>query len=329
MNKVTKSLPQAIKIIVGLNGKDVVNDILLVNIMSDVVDLEDSAAVKTILKDILAMGYGKQLLAINTESDDLNFKIKAFTKSISNHQGYKEVLVRYVLYSLAYGIGLINRIPRIKSTLEPNENLSIQSTLADQSSVEESLDLEPKKQIPFWMAAVFAIFLLLGIGQFLRYMASSEDREQFDSRVFTGNSFMSSGDYVNAVESYKEAYNGYNGMSSGSYKEDALGKIDAVADKLIKEGENSNKSLLQAQMVMESELQLNLNDEDKTRIKTKMSELENTIKERAESGRNTLIMILSTNNGKLDENGKKLLNELLELSPNDYWLNFIKKKSYE
>ena len=81
--------------------------------------------------------------------------------------------------------------------------------------------------------------------------------------------------------------------------------------------------------MINSELQLKLDAKDKERLTNKNKELENTIKERTESGRNTLIMILSTNNGKLDENGKKLLNELLELSPNDYWLNFIKKKSYE
>ena len=31
----------------------------------------------------------------------------------------------------------------------------------------------------------------------------------------------------------------------------------------------------------------------------------------------------------LDENGKKLLLELLILAPNDYWLNFIKNKNNE
>jgi len=35
---------------------------------------------------------------------------------------------------------------------------------------------------------------------------------------------------------------------------------------------------------------------------------------------------VSANNGKLNEDGKKLLEELLELSPDDYWLKFIKNK---
>jgi hypothetical protein len=30
--------------------------------------------------------------------------------------------------------------------------------------------------------------------------------------------------------------------------------------------------------------------------------------------------------GKIDESGKKLLNSLLEVAPEDYWLNVIKNK---
>ena len=147
--------------------------------------------------------------------------------------------------------------------------------------------------------------------------------------VFTGNSFMSAGDYDNALVSYKEAYNGYNTMNNDSYKENALEKIEDLVEKLINDGETNNKSLVKANSALESALQLNLNDEDKERFKNKKADLENTIFGRLDNGRNTLITSISANNGKLDDVGKQLLNNLLELAPNDYWLNFIKKKSYE
>ena len=329
MNKETKSLPEAIKMVVDKKGKIVVGDILLVNIISDIVDLEDGVAVKTILKDVINKGYGKKMLLVNHEQDDIHLKIKSFAKEISNRYGYKDVIIQYVLFSLAYGLGWIDKIPYIKTNSAPQEKLAIKNTDARPTHTATPLELTSKRQIPFWSVVVVAIFLLIGIVYLFRYMAASTEREQFNERIFSGNSFLSTGDYTNAVESYKDAYNAYNAMNSSSYKDDALEKIDAVADKLIKEGETSNASLLKASQVINSELQLKLDAKDKERLTNKKNELENVIKERTDNGRNTLIMNLSANHGKLDEAGIKLLNELLILSPNDYWLNFIKKKNYE
>ena len=76
-------------------------------------------------------------------------------------------------------------------------------------------------------------------------------------------------------------------------------------------------------------MQLNLDKEDLSRLQSKKDNIEKLINTRVSNGRNSLISIVSANNGKLDADGKALLIDLLELSPNDYWLNFIKKKSYE
>lgn len=45
-----------------------------------------------------------------------------------------------------------------------------------------------------------------------------------------------------------------------------------------------------------------------------------------ENGLNNIIGNISNNNGKLDAKGRDVLNELLKINPNDYWLNFIKNK---
>ena len=41
---------------------------------------------------------------------------------------------------------------------------------------------------------------------------------------------------------------------------------------------------------------------------------------------NALLTNISSNGGKLDSEGKKMLDEALLVSPNNYWLNFIKNK---
>jgi hypothetical protein len=298
----------------------------MVNIMNDVVSLEDPVAVKSILRDVIKSGYGTKILAINTSREDYHLKVKAFSKEISDNYGYKELIVRYILYSIAYGVEICPKEPFLKKQETNRQEKKVEPPTFNQDDEEEV----EERRVPYKIIAVCGFVVLLGVVLWgFSYWKSSADREQFENKVFSGNSFLSNGDYTNAVESYKEAYNSYNAMSSSSYKEDALEMIDAVADKLIKEGETNNESLLKASQVIDSELQLNLDVKDKERLIAKKNELENTIKERTDNGRNTLIMNLSANNGHLDEGGKKLLLELLVLAPDDYWLNFIKKKSYE
>ena len=325
MNKEPKTLPQAIKIIVGIYGKNVLKDVQMVNILNDVVSLEDPNAVKSILRDVIKQGYGGRLLAINVPKEDYQLKVKAFSKEISDSFGYKEVIVQYILYSIAYGIGICPQEPYLKKQVFPKHEKKEEQA----PTKEKSISVEERK-LPNKVIITCCFVLLLGFSVWgFGYWKASEDREQFENKVFSGNSFLSNGNYDQAVESYKDAYNSYNAINSSKYKGDALGKIDDLVDKLIKEGETNNKSLSKANSILESELQLDLNVSDKERLTIKKNEVEQKIVERTDNGRNTLITILSANKGKLDENGLQLLTDLLILAPNDYWLNFIKKKSYE
>jgi hypothetical protein len=140
---------------------------------------------------------------------------------------------------------------------------------------------------------------------------------------------MYNGEYEHAVDKYKEAYQGYNALNSGSYKEDALESMEALNQKLIEEGKTNNKSLYEASNVIKSELQLNLDKQDKEKLQKELEEVETLVEEKVTNGKQQLIINVSANSGKLDVSGKTLLDELLMLSPDDYWLNFIKKRAYE
>ena len=137
---------------------------------------------------------------------------------------------------------------------------------------------------------------------------------------------MSSGLYDQALVSYSEAYTNYDAFNSSSYKEDAFQKMEEVTDKLIEKGKTDNPSLLQAKNALQKQLQLDIPSSERTRLQEKLNGVETEIVSKVDNGRNTLILNVSANNGKLNEDGKKLLEELLELSPDDYWLKFIKNK---
>ena len=322
MKKKYQTLPQAIKTIVDKYGKDVLNDIQLVNIMSDVVDLEDSLAVKNTLRELIKLGYGKKILTLVSAKGDNVMKIRVYSKNIADTQGYKEVIVQYILYSLAYSVGIC-QAPHLKN-VESKPKQEVSSKIP----YEETKNSVGITNISKLILGIIGIILLWGGIYLYRYTVSSNDREQFKERIFSGNTFMDNGDYTQAVESYKDAYNGYNAMNSSSYKEEALEKIDALTDKLFREGQTNNNSLHQAQQLTKSAMQLKLEKNERAKLETKLEEIEKLITEKVDNGHQQLITNISTNKGELDENGKNKLAELLELSPNDYWLNLIKEKSY-
>lgn len=65
--------------------------------------------------------------------------------------------------------------------------------------------------------------------------------------------------------------------------------------------------------------------ENKTRSE-KIERIQLDLNKAIENGLDHMILNISKNNGHLDENSKEELKELLNVNPNDYWLNFIQKK---
>lgn len=58
-----KKLHEAIRDIITQQGKSVIKDVRLVNILSDTMSFDDLPAAKAILRDILRSGYGENYLS--------------------------------------------------------------------------------------------------------------------------------------------------------------------------------------------------------------------------------------------------------------------------
>lgn len=71
---------------------------------------------------------------------------------------------------------------------------------------------------------------------------------------------------------------------------------------------------------------MELSDADKSSVNQKLNQIDAKINTTVENGKNSLVLNISSNGGKLNAEGKSLLKQLLKLSPDDYWLNFMKKK---
>lgn len=120
--KETSKLPNAIKTIVEKRGKDVANDVVLVNIMDDIYDLDESRATKNVLKVLLNLGYGEKLASLNPMSDNINLKITSYTQEIVDSLGYDELVTHYVVSSILFGLGLLPNNPHLRVILPKTES---------------------------------------------------------------------------------------------------------------------------------------------------------------------------------------------------------------
>jgi hypothetical protein len=175
------------------------------------------------------------------------------------------------------------------------------------------------------VALIVTIILFGGLNG-ISYVLSLGKIETFNQTVQKGDSYVSSGLYDQAFASYLEAYTNYDAFNRSSYKENAFQKMEKVTDKLIEKGKSDNSYLLQAKEALNSLIQLDIPSSVRASLQEKLDGVEQDIINRVNNGRNTLILNVSANKGKLNEAGKKLLDELMKLSPDDYWLNFIKNK---
>lgn len=111
MSKPYHNLPQALRGIVSEMGEKVIGDIKLVNILADVCSLDEIPAAGSILKKMLADGYGTEILTI-FENPTWEIKLRMLSSKIANQNGYREDITQYIIDSIAYGLGKLDEEPK-------------------------------------------------------------------------------------------------------------------------------------------------------------------------------------------------------------------------
>ena len=139
--------------------------------------------------------------------------------------------------------------------------------------------------------------------------------------------------YIKSIETFKLAQTQYNGsFNTEGYKKDALLKKENAC-KLLFEQKNmlaqehfSKGEYLQSKKDLDSIKIYMITPALQTNYALEYENLNQQIESAIEKDKNTIILNIASNNGKLNASGKKLLKQLLEISPEDYWLNIIQKK---
>jgi hypothetical protein len=165
------------------------------------------------------------------------------------------------------------------------------------------------------------------------YLSSKDSIEQYNDCILSADKLMNDGAYIEAIALYEKAHDEYNGSyKTDSYKNGALTKKENACSKLLEQKTESSNTLFNSGKYKESLNELEaikpymITNQLLSSYNKTVTGLNTQIKTAVKRETNTIILNISTNRGKLDASGKKLLNSLLEVAPEDYWLNIIKTK---
>lgn len=159
------------------------------------------------------------------------------------------------------------------------------------------------------------------------YATSTDDINAYEQRMETADGYLANGDYGKAIAGFMQASDQYDGSyRTSSYKDEAMSQADACFESMqnkvasLIEGKQYEEVLSLMKSIPTEYLSANQDKSDWI-AKTKI-DLQNTVAEEVDQ----LADMISNNGGHLTEDGKKYLDQLLAVSPDNYWLNLIKTK---
>ena len=161
----------------------------------------------------------------------------------------------------------------------------------------------------------------------LNYASSTGEIAEFDKNMSQASSLMNNGDLTGAMNIFMLARDSYEGSyRPTSYRDEANDKIDETFKALSLKCNDliDQRDLIGAKKLIESIPQKLI--EENNEISSGITTINQEIEDIANQGVEEIIRNIASHGGKLDDNGKKYLDQLLQLNPNDYWLKFVKNK---
>lgn len=159
------------------------------------------------------------------------------------------------------------------------------------------------------------------------YVGSMGEIDKFNNEMSKANELVADGHFREGFLAYQDAKDGYDGsFFPGSYEGDAEKAIDELVERVCKEADElTDQNKFAAAAAKLNEIPEQLLSENKEVMKM-VTDSHSKLVSAINNVTNALLTNISSNGGKLDSEGKKMLDEALLVSPNNYWLKFIKNK---
>ncbi len=185
------------------------------------------------------------------------------------------------------------------------------------------------------IGAVAGVALLIGGWQGISYTSSADDRADYETTMVSANAEFAKGNYTSALGLFQKAENDYNASySSLSYKGEAHAKAVEASNHIISDWEGKVRPLLQSKKVAEAKLlttalpsNLVLEGNSEQTFKSLSEQVDKDLAIRSTEIVDELLNDIYTHQGRLSESGKRELDEMIKVIPDNYWLNFIKEKA--
>lgn len=176
---------------------------------------------------------------------------------------------------------------------------------------------------------IVAVAILEGI----LFLSSKSAIDEYNVLIARADSLSHSGNDKAALIYYQKAKTGYSGsFQKTKYIEQAEAAAIETGNKIVSVELPIYSSLLNAGKYYDAKVKLDSltalpsSYQTSQRLISTRSELEESISLAIQTGKLTLTHNIESHKGRLDQNGKNMLIELLKVAPEDYWLNFIKQK---
>lgn len=205
----------------------------------------------------------------------------------------------------------------------------------DKLTKERELRAAKRKKRTVIVSAVAGVALLIGGWQGISYTSSADARAAYETTMASANSEYAQGNYVAALDLFQKAENDYNASySASSYRGHAHARAVETTDKILTDWEAKVRPLLQSKKVAQAKLltlslpaNLVLEGNSEQNFKSLSEQIDNDLAIRTSEIVDELLNDIYTHQGKLSEQGKSELDEMIKVVPDNYWLNFIKEKA--
>lgn len=159
------------------------------------------------------------------------------------------------------------------------------------------------------------------------YAVSSDSIDAYEQRMSDADNLLNNGDYGKAIAGFMQASGKYDGsFRTGAYKSDALSKADDCFDNLQSHVSNLLDKKQYADVLSLFATipvdYLSANQDKSGWIEKTKLDMQDAVSGEIDQ----LANMISANGGHLSEESKKYLEQLLAVSPDNYWLNLIKTK---
>lgn len=180
--------------------------------------------------------------------------------------------------------------------------------------------------------AVLKVLLPLAIAggtgtQYISYSSSSASIELYDQTIQRAEQLASQNNYGKAIAAFLSAEANYNGSyKSESYKNEAHVLANKTFETLKSSVESKIANKKYKQVLDELDSIPSEFIQNNSNAKTWIERTKEELKIKVDKDINDLPTLISKNGGNLGQDGKQLLDELISVSPDNYWLRFLKNK---